>query len=150
MPDPVQWAFVRRDDESERRLAEAVEVFNQMARDLDRPIADRQMLEIWSLACTANIASRQVAAAEYCAELISKHPCNIYAVPWAMARDYPVDFARALAIASQNVEADPADVRPVLITTICKLRAEDYAGAKETLHKHRARFESQEQIGVWK
>src|SRR5205823_188205 len=54
LPDPVEWTFVRRDDESARRLAEAAEVFRVMAADLDRPIADRQILETWWLACLAN------------------------------------------------------------------------------------------------
>ena len=149
IPDPVDWAFVRRDDESARRLSEAAEVFRGMAEEPDRPSADRQALEIWWLACLANLPAENATAAQTCAWLISKHPCNIYAVPWAMVRDYAVDFPRAAAIASQNIEAMSTDVGPILIVIACKVRADDHAAAKEILSKHRARFESQRQMEVW-
>lgn len=149
MPEPVDWAFVRRDDESSRRLIEASEVFGQMALDLDRSPADRMALEVWCLACIANVESRAAAAADYCAALISKHPCNIYAVPWAIARSYAVDFDRAIGIATQLIQADPSDVRPVLITVTCQLNAHDPARAKETLLAHRGRFAGRRETDVW-
>jgi hypothetical protein len=149
MPDPIEWAFVRRDDESARRLAEAADVFRGMAEDLDRPTADRQALEIWWLACLANLPQEQATAAQACAKLISKHPCNIYAAPWAIARGYSVDFARAAAIADKCIEATPTDLRPVLIVLACKVRTDDHAAAKEMLVKHRTRFESQGQLDTW-
>jgi tetratricopeptide (TPR) repeat protein len=149
MPDPIDWAFVRRDDESARRLADAAEVFRGMSEDLDRPLADRQTLEVWRLACLANLPAQQNVAAQTCAQLISKHPCNIYAVAWAIARNYSSDFDRAMAIANQNIESSPMDVGPILVVMACKVHADDYDAAREILVKYRTRFESQEQMEIW-
>jgi tetratricopeptide (TPR) repeat protein len=149
IPDAIDWAFVRRDDESARRLADAAEVFRRMAEDPDRPLADRQTLEIWWLACLANLPAENATAAETCARLISKHPCNIYAVPWAMVRDYAVDFPRAAAIAEQSIEAMPTNVGPILVVIACSVRVNDHAAAKEILSRHRARFESQHLMEIW-
>jgi len=149
MPDPIEWAFVRRDDESSRRLAEAADVFRGMAEDLDRTATDRQVLEIWWLACLANLPAKQATAAQVCARLISKHPCNVYAVPWAMMRNYNVDFARAAIIADQSIEASPTGVGPVLVAIACRVRADDRVAVKEILVRHRARFESQGRMEIW-
>ena len=149
MPNPIEWAFVRRDDESAGRLADAAEVFHRMAEDLDRPFADRQTLEIWWLACLANLPGEQAVAAETCAKLVAKHPCNLYAVPWAMARGYSVDFSRAAIIADQTSEAAPTDVGPILVMIACKVRADDHVAVREILVEHRATFESQRQMDIW-
>ena len=149
IPDPIDWALVRRDDASASRLAAAAEIFCKMAEDLDRPSADREALEIWWLSCLANLAGEQAGTAQICAKLIEKTPCNIYAVPWAIVRDYPVDFDRAVAIATHRTDVTPSDVGPIVILVACKSRTGDHAAIKEILTKYRSRFESAGQMDIW-
>ena len=84
MPEPVGWPFVRRDDISVGRLKEAAAIVSEMAADIDRPLPDREALSIWYLSCVANQTEKLHLAADVCAELIAKHPCNIYVLPWAL------------------------------------------------------------------
>ena len=148
-PEPIEWPFVRQDDAAIRDLNEAATIFCELSEDLDRPREDRQMLEVWRLGCLANNAAEKIAAADYCGKLIAEHPCNIYAIPWAIARSYPVDFARAIAIADKLVTDDPNNVRPILIGAGCRLHTGDVEGARKLLLRANPLFERQGQKGVW-
>lgn len=149
MPEPVEWSLVKRDDLSLQRITEAEEIFNGLLADLGRTRDDRQMLEIWRLACLANHPGRQKEAEEFCATIVSQHPCNIYALPWASARGYRVDYARIGAVAELEVAREPTRLGPLLIAAASKLQAKDAPGTLALLDQHRARFEQNRQGETW-
>jgi tetratricopeptide (TPR) repeat protein len=149
IPEPVEWSLVRRDDESLQRLTESETIFGDLLSDTDRSRSDRQILEIWRLACLANHPSRQNEALEYCSKLVGQHPCNIYALPWALARGYQVDFNRLASIAEVEIQRNPSALGPILIAVASRLNAQDGPGASSLLKQHRSSFEQLGQIENW-
>jgi tetratricopeptide (TPR) repeat protein len=148
-PEPVEWSFVRRDDESVRRLVEAGSIFETLLADPDRPRGDRHALEIWRLACMANDANRQSEAAAYCAKLVDQHPCNIYVLPWGLARGYPTNMNRVADISTLAIERNPQDLAAVLMAIAAKLQLKDGAAASTLLEQNRPAFEKRNQTEVW-
>jgi tetratricopeptide (TPR) repeat protein len=149
LPDPVEWSFVRQDDASLAGLDEAASIFGDLASVEERPQRERGMLEIWRLAALANHPGRQEEAAEYCASIINKHPCNIYALPWALARSYQVNTERISEILSQETASTTPDAGSILMLVGTKLSAQDFAGAGEVLEKYRGVFQEQGQGALW-
>lgn len=91
-PEPVDWAFIRRDDQSLDHLRKAKAEFETLALQPDRDDETRQLFEVWWLACLANDPDRQVEAQEFCRSLLGRDPTNSRALAWALARDYEVDL----------------------------------------------------------
>jgi hypothetical protein len=91
-PEPVDWAFIKRDDQSLERLRKAKAEFEGLALHPDREDESRQLFEVWCLACLANDPDQQVEAQEFCRSLLGKDPTNSRALAWALARDYEVDL----------------------------------------------------------
>jgi tetratricopeptide (TPR) repeat protein len=50
-PEPVDWAYVKRDDESLTRLRKAADVFQTIASGVEKTSEERQNLTSWRLAC---------------------------------------------------------------------------------------------------
>ncbi len=149
VPEPLAWAFIRRDDVSIQYLEEAETIFHSLAGSLDRTAKERQFLEAWRLGCLANNPNRQKEAAEYAAQLTARHPCNLHAFPWVVARGYSVDASRVEAIALRAVESDRSDILPVLIVAGCKLQTNEFASGMKLLEVERHRFAEQGQLAVW-
>jgi len=91
-PQPVEWALVKRDEESQRLLSKAELQFAQLAAETQQNEETRKVLESWRLASLANDATRQKEAGEYCAHLLKKDSTDHRALAWAMLRDFAVDF----------------------------------------------------------
>jgi len=91
-PEPVDWAFLRRDEQSLDRLRKAKIEFETLALQPDQDDETCQLFEVWCLACLANDPDRQVEAQEFCGSLLGKDPTNSRALAWALARDYEVDL----------------------------------------------------------
>ena len=111
-PEPVSWRFVRRDEESLRRLRSAEKVFGELTSRAERP-HERQALEVWQLACLLNDASRQDEATSFCQKIILRDPGHAGAVLWANARRLELDFVPSTTALQHKVEtnvAGPADI----------------------------------------
>jgi hypothetical protein len=91
-PEPVDWAFIKRDNQSLERLRKAKPAFEALALHSDREDESRQLFEVWCLACLANDPDQQVEAQEFCRSLLGRDPTNSRALAWALARDYEVDL----------------------------------------------------------
>ena len=91
-PEPIDWAFIKRDNQSLERLRKAKAEFEGLALQPDREDESRQLFEVWCLACLANDPDQQVEAQEFCRSLLGKDPTNSRALAWALARDYEVDL----------------------------------------------------------
>lgn len=92
-PEPVDWAFIKRDNQSLERLRNAKAEFERLALHPDREDESRQLFEVWYLACMANDPDRQIEAQEFCRSILGKDPTNSRALAWALVRDYEVDLS---------------------------------------------------------
>jgi tetratricopeptide (TPR) repeat protein len=90
-PYPVDWPFVRRDNQSLERLRRAKSEFEALTMYTDNG-EDRKLFEVWCLACLANDPDRQTEAQEFCRCLLAQDPGNHRVVVWAVARNYDVDL----------------------------------------------------------
>src|SRR3989442_10020326 len=89
-PQPIDWAFVRRDDQSLQRLRKAEADFAELASELTRDDDSYQWLGVWRLACLANDPDRQAEAEHFCQSLLMEDPTNHRTLAWALARNYAV------------------------------------------------------------
>jgi hypothetical protein len=92
-PEPIDWAFIKRDNQSLERLRKAKAEFEGLALQPDREDESRHLLEVWCLASLANDPDQQVEAQEFCRSILGKDPTNSRALTWALARDYEVDLS---------------------------------------------------------
>lgn len=90
-PRPVDWAFVRTDDQSQRRFREASAVFRKLTA-LEKNHTRKQAVEAWCLACLANVVSGQQSAVAYCDEILKEEPVNVPVLSWASARSLDVSL----------------------------------------------------------
>jgi hypothetical protein len=92
-PEPIDWAFIKRDNQSLERLRKAKAEFEGLALQPYRDDESRQLFEVWCLACLANDPDQQVEAQEFCRSILGKDPTNSRALAWALARDYEIDLS---------------------------------------------------------
>lgn len=85
-PQPIDWSFVKCDDESLSRLNESGEIFLQLTKETDNN-EERQQLETWRLACLANNPFCQEEAVHYCQEIHKKNRTHFQAIIWSIARN---------------------------------------------------------------
>lgn len=105
-PQPVDWAFVRRDDQSLQCLRRAEAEFAELSSDHARDDDSRRWLEVWRLACLSNDPDRQTEAESFCLSLLERDPTNHRALVWAMARNYNVDLAASEKALEACIEED--------------------------------------------
>ena len=147
-PEPVDWALVKRDDESLARLRGAAEVFRGLvegAEDED----DRQRYETWLLACLANDPEGQEEAVAYCRRLLERHPSHHRVVLWAVARSFDADLSASEARLRDMVRDGSAGLPHVLALSTL-LMADSRAGeAADLLGEMRSMFEAADAIPLW-
>jgi hypothetical protein len=106
-PTPVDWSFVRRDNQSLERLRKAKAEFDALAKHAD-DVEGRKLFEVWCLACLANDPDQQMEAQEFCRYLLEQDPINHRVLVWAVARNYAVDL-QASEQALEEVVGDNED-----------------------------------------
>jgi nucleoside phosphorylase len=105
-PQPVEWALVKTDEESQRLLSNAEFQFAQLAAETQSNEETRKVLQSWRLASLANDATRQKEAAEYCEHLLKQDPTDHRALAWAMLRNFVVDFDESQRSLEDNLSND--------------------------------------------
>lgn len=100
-PQPVEWAFVQRDDQSLQCLRRSATEFEDLALYCDSDGEAQEVYEVWRLACLANDPDRQTEAESFCQSLLAKDPTNHRALAWALARNYAI----GLSISEEALEA---------------------------------------------
>src|SRR3569832_1657097 len=86
-PEPIEWSYVRSEDQSLTRLRDASKIFQELAQQPFREKDERQVLESWYLACLANDSERQKEMVEYCQKLLASDPTHYRAIAWVTARN---------------------------------------------------------------
>ena len=118
-PEPIDWAFVKRDDESLSRLREGAEFFLKLVKEAEN-LEERHRFEAWRLACLANDPDRQEGAIKYCGEILKKNRTNHCVIIWALVRKFDIRLGpceKALLKLINNQEAEIPHI--LALVSIC-------------------------------
>ena len=152
LPDPVDRAFIKHDDDSIARLRKAEAAFGKLASETERADELRQYWRIWQLACLANDPNRQDEARAFCKTLIEENPSNTKAIIWATARNYDIDFAvsqRALEQSLGELAGGREAIELITVLLWLYLNSENFQDTLRLLEQTREQFEQQDNINYW-
>jgi hypothetical protein len=91
-PNPVDSELVRRDDQSQQHLVDALAGFEALVAKGESPTED----EAWKLACLSNLSGGRAEAEAFCQALLQKNVLNVEAIGWSVVRGYRFDRAASL------------------------------------------------------
>jgi tetratricopeptide (TPR) repeat protein len=113
--EPVDWSFVKRDDESLSRLREAEQSFRQLIKEAgDDDDEERRDFEAWRLSCFANDPDRQEEATKFCREILSRDRTHYRVISWALARKYDVKLGPSEKRLKRLVDSNEAEIPHIL------------------------------------
>ncbi len=147
-PQPVDWAFVKRDDHSIARVRHAATVFRDLVAD-PYPPDDRQNLLTWQLACLANDPDRQSEAAALCDRMLRDHPADYRAITWALSRGFTLDLRPTEHELNRLVAKKQAEVPHVQVLASCYMATNRAKRARQLLERTRQLFQKAEADDVW-
>jgi tetratricopeptide (TPR) repeat protein len=104
-PNPVARYLVKTDDVSTSMLETALAGLEKL---LAKPFAD-DIVQIWKLACLANLPGREAEAQHYCRELLDACPVRVAAIAWALERGYAFDRSASLTDLADRYARGAAD-----------------------------------------
>jgi len=139
-PEPIDWAYVRRDDASLDRLRVAEAHFAAVCAAADCPATTRTTLAVWRLACLANDPERQDAAVALCQSMVRDDAANMPAVAWALARRFPLDRRAIEQRCHRLLEQRQATVNHVLVLVLIYLDTDRERRAARLLDRTRQLF----------
>jgi len=148
-PEPVNWALVKRDDESLTRLREASKVFRELAEEPGKQKDERQTLESWCLACLLNDPERQEEATAYCQRILQTDPAHFRAIPWVMARNLDIDLNPSQRALNALVTKGKAKIPHIIALLGCYLMSGKPKKAIRLLEKTKAVFQKHNMDTVW-
>lgn len=149
-PQPVDWAFVRRDNESLVRLREAAKIFQELAKLPSKEKDERQIFESWCLACLLNDLERQEDATKYCKKLLETDRTHFRALVWAIARDLNVDLKSSEIVLRTHVVQGKSDIPHIVTLISYYLAFRKTKKAIKLLDDTKALFDAQRQEETWK
>ena len=152
LPEPIDRAFIKHDDDSLARLRAAEAAFNRLALETERADELRQYRKVWQLACLANDPNRQDDAKEFCETLLEEDPANTKAILWAISQNYGIDFAASQKALDESLKTS-TDSREVIerITVLIwlYLSKDDAQSAFDLLGQTRENFEQKGDLNYW-
>lgn len=148
-PHPVDWAFVKRDNESIFRLREAEKVFQGLAIASSKTKEERQILETWRLACLLNDPERQQEATTYCDQLVKANPTHYQAIIWSIARNLDVDLKPSEVALKKIISERKAEVPHILALVNYYLGSRRTKKGLKLLDSTKSVFEAQQERALW-
>lgn len=139
-PEPVDWEFVKRDDDSLARLREAAEVFDTIAMLHEPGSETRYEYETWRLACLANDPMRQEVAVNYCKDRLSDDPANHRLIAWVFDRRLEIDLEPSIQLLEDRIHDGTATAQDIIALAPCYLRTDRPEAATELLANSSAFF----------
>ncbi len=148
-PEPADWAFVKRDDESMARLRGAADTFAALIREADGE--ERAVAQAWRLACLANDPGRAEEASAYCREMLAADPADYRAIAWAAARAYDTDRKASATALRRRIFRGKASVPHILALAISYLEQRKAPEAVALLEDTRPVFEvlGEDALSLW-
>ena len=112
-PEPVDWSFVTRDDESLSRLREGEQLFRQLIKEAGDD-EERRDFECWRLACLANNPDCQEDAIKFCREVLGRDKTHYRVISWAISRKYDVKLGPSEKRLKKLVDDNKAEIPHIL------------------------------------
>lgn len=148
-PEPVDWAFVKRDAESQRSLRHALQVCQECATVLPNGTDEQRIVRTWLLACLANDPDRQDDAAQYCRSILAADPTDVPAVMWAVSRGYSVDLPVSRQALQGRLDSGNGQPTDVIGLVVCLLTIGKARQAIRTLWATKDLFDENGQEVLW-
>jgi len=153
-PQPVNPAFVKRDDESQGRLRELEKEFTRFAADIQRGEEERRLFETWRLACLANTTGREGEAEEFCKALLLTDASHYRALMWAVACGFEVELETSERAITSIVDADddrddPLRLERVIALVCVRLTLRRTLEAATLLAREKGLFDSHDLSSKW-
>lgn len=148
-PEPVEWALVKRDDQSLQRLRGAAETFWDLASRTDKAKEERHRFLAWYLACLVNDPERQEEAIKQCKSILESDPADYRAIAWGIARNFDIDLDASKVALERLVEGGTATIPHILALVGCYVTSRKYEKAAQILTDQRATFEEYQASPLW-
>lgn len=148
-PEPVDWAFVKRDDTSLICLRRAANAFHSVAQELPVDSERRKNVEAWYLACLLNDPESQEEGERYCQDLLCADPNNYRAFAWAVARSLRVKLKQSERCMLDLIDRGTATVPHVTSVVAHYLASERAKEAIALLARTQAIFRAVDAISIW-
>ncbi len=148
-PEPIDWAFVRKDNESIAHLREAEKAFHVLTKGCSVARGQQQEGKAWRLACLANDPERQEQATEYCRELLAADNTYWPAIAWASARNYNVDLGPSRDVIEKRIVDGTSTLPQILVLVASYLRPGSIEKALDLLRQSKPVFVKQKAELLW-
>ncbi len=153
-PHPISPAAVKRDDESQRRLKDAANVFADVAAQMDAGGDAHKEVETWQVACLSNTSDGQNEAVRLCESSLARDPTNFRVLAWVLFRGYEVDLGSSKDALKQLLERgedrDSLRIHYVLALLGIYLRDGDIDSVVSVLDTEKQLFENTQNVDLWR
>ena len=148
-PPPVPWEMIKQDEDSHARLRKATDTFKAFLDENLGSASERDLFEVWFLACLANDPGKQEEAAIYCKQALAKDPSRALFIAWALERQYPIDLFESRRALEHRIEKGDYGIPEICAMVAIALAQGDAPKAEETLERYRDLFSKDSQEAVW-
>jgi hypothetical protein len=148
-PEPLSRLLVKCDDQSLTRLRKAEAEFRELVVQTERSDEQRDLLDVWRLACLANDPDRQNEARDFCRTLLASDPSNSRALLWAILRDYEVDLPTSEKALEASTNTAESDIERIIALVALYLNTGKFKQAIALLERTKSQFESQSGEDLW-
>ncbi len=148
-PEPVDWSLIKRDEQSQRHLANAAIVFGELANHLQTNLTEQERMQIWRLACLANLPNEQEKAIALCKEILQRNPRCYPAITWTLARNWRISLDASVLALETEVNNESATVSDILALAHCHYSAGHFSEAQILLDRTKPIFRTPPEIAAW-
>lgn len=147
-PEPIEWAFVRRDDAAQTYLNDAQAQFRALAAEATAD-DNRRAFETWALACLANDSTQQEAAIANARTLLAAEPSHFGAVAWSLARSFGIDLRSSERTLAEQIDRRQASIPQVLALVSCYMSSGRSKHAMKLVERVQPLFARQGMMEAW-
>ncbi len=148
-PEPVEWALVKRDEQSLQRLRGAAKTFWDLASRTDKSKEERHRLLAWYLACLANDPEKQEEAIKQCRSTLKSEPTDYRAIAWRIARNFDIDLDASEVALERLVKGGAATIPHILALAGSYVASQKYEKTAQILTDQRPTFEEYQVSPLW-
>ncbi len=152
LPEPVDKAFIKYDDDSLARLRKAEVAFARLASESERAEDLRQYWKTWQLACLANDPARQDEAQVFCLRLLEENLANPKTIIWAIARNYEIDTLASQRALDESLKTSTSGrdaIERITVLLWLYLNDDNSEAALDLLNQTREKFEQHGDLNYW-
>jgi tetratricopeptide (TPR) repeat protein len=148
-PEPVDWKFVKTDDESRGFLRLSADTAAQIEMESELNEDERRVYETWHVACLANDPERREEATSYSQTVLSRDPENYRITVWVLARRLDVNVDSSIELLQQMRTNGTASLGHVLTLLVWYLEKKEYQTARELAQSSKSLFLTSGEHDLW-